>query len=66
MTFNDLTSVRAQLKERFTLTHAHIGPAPIHKFGHFGMVVTDFAKTYEFYTSRFNLTSFLNTTPMVI
>lgn len=30
-------------------------PAPVHKLGHFGMVVTDFAKTCEFYTSRFNL-----------
>ncbi|TVY56440.1 Metapyrocatechase 2 [Lachnellula cervina] len=30
-------------------------PAPVHKLGHFGMVVTDFAKTYEFYQSRFNL-----------
>lgn len=31
-----------------------LGPAPVHKLGHFGMCVTDFAKTYEFYTSRFN------------
>lgn len=30
-------------------------PAMIHKMGHFGCCVTDFAKTYEFYTSRFNL-----------
>jgi len=30
-------------------------PAPVHKLGHYGMVVTDFDKTYEFYTSRFNL-----------
>ncbi|KAL1858198.1 hypothetical protein VTK73DRAFT_7909 [Phialemonium thermophilum] len=30
------------------------GPAPVHKLGHFGMCVTDFAKTYDFYTSRFN------------
>jgi hypothetical protein len=30
------------------------GPAPIHKLGHFGTCVTDFAKAYEFYTSRFN------------
>ncbi|POR38184.1 Uncharacterized protein TPAR_01613, partial [Tolypocladium paradoxum] len=30
------------------------GPAPVHKLGHFGMCVTDFAKTYSFYTSRFN------------
>ena len=31
------------------------GPAPIHKLGHFGTCVTNFAKAYEFYTSRFNL-----------
>lgn len=31
------------------------GPAPIHKLGHFGCCVTDFAKTFEFYTTRFNL-----------
>lgn len=30
------------------------GPAPVHKLGHFGCCVTDFAKVYEFYTSRFN------------
>ncbi|SPO03177.1 related to 2,3-dihydroxybiphenyl-1,2-dioxygenase [Cephalotrichum gorgonifer] len=30
------------------------GPAPVHKLGHFGMCVTDFAKTYDFYTSQFN------------
>lgn len=30
-------------------------PAPVHKLGHFGMCVTNFAKTYEFYTSRFSL-----------
>lgn len=29
-------------------------PAPIHKIGHFGCCVTDFEKSYEFYTSRFN------------
>lgn len=26
----------------------------MHKLGHFGMCVTDFAKAYDFYTSRFN------------
>ena len=31
------------------------GPAPVHKLGHFGCCVTDFAKTLEFYTTRFNL-----------
>lgn len=31
-----------------------IGPAPVHKLGHFGMCVTDFARAYEFYTTRFN------------
>ncbi len=30
-------------------------PAPIHKLGHFGCCVTDFAKALEFYTTRFNL-----------
>jgi hypothetical protein len=30
------------------------GPAPIHKLGHFGLVVTNFTKMYEFFTSRFN------------
>ncbi|KAG2016878.1 hypothetical protein GB937_006081 [Aspergillus fischeri] len=32
----------------------YIAPAPVHKLGHFGMCVTNFAKTYEFYTRRFN------------
>lgn len=31
------------------------GPSPVHKLGHFGCCVTDFAKTYDFYTTRFNL-----------
>lgn len=30
------------------------GPAPVHKLGHFGAAVTDFDKTFEFYTTRFN------------
>ncbi|KAK3987198.1 Glyoxalase/Bleomycin resistance protein/Dihydroxybiphenyl dioxygenase [Cladorrhinum sp. PSN332] len=30
-------------------------PSPIHKLGHFGCCVTDFAKAFEFYTTRFNL-----------
>jgi hypothetical protein len=30
------------------------GPAPIHKLGHFGCCVTDFAKALEFYTTNFN------------
>ncbi|KAI1437925.1 Glyoxalase/Bleomycin resistance protein/Dihydroxybiphenyl dioxygenase [Xylaria sp. CBS 124048] len=30
------------------------GPAPVHKLGHFGVRTTNFAKAYEFYTSRFN------------
>ncbi|KAK3318145.1 Glyoxalase/Bleomycin resistance protein/Dihydroxybiphenyl dioxygenase [Apodospora peruviana] len=29
-------------------------PAPVHKLGHFGMCVTDFAKCYDFYTKYFN------------
>ncbi|KAK3389261.1 Glyoxalase/Bleomycin resistance protein/Dihydroxybiphenyl dioxygenase [Podospora didyma] len=29
-------------------------PAPVHKLGHFGMCVTDFAKCYEFYSTYFN------------
>jgi hypothetical protein len=30
------------------------GPAPIHKLGHFGLCVTNYTKTFEFYTSNFN------------
>ena len=30
------------------------GPAPVHRLGHFGMCVTDFDKTFDFYTRRFN------------
>lgn len=33
----------------------HQGPAPVHRLGHFGMCVTDFDKTFDFYTRRFNL-----------
>ncbi|EPE06509.1 glyoxalase family protein [Ophiostoma piceae UAMH 11346] len=29
-------------------------PAPVHKLGHFGMCVTNFAKCYEFYSTHFN------------
>ncbi|KIW07517.1 hypothetical protein, variant [Verruconis gallopava] len=29
-------------------------PAAVHKLGHFGCCVTDFQKTYEFYTTYFN------------
>ncbi|KAK0643751.1 Glyoxalase/Bleomycin resistance protein/Dihydroxybiphenyl dioxygenase [Cercophora newfieldiana] len=29
-------------------------PAPVHKLGHFGMCVTDFAKCYDFYATYFN------------
>ncbi len=29
-------------------------PAPVHKLGHFGMCVTDFAKAYDFYSTHFN------------
>ncbi|KAK1783016.1 Glyoxalase/Bleomycin resistance protein/Dihydroxybiphenyl dioxygenase [Copromyces sp. CBS 386.78] len=29
-------------------------PAPVHKLGHFGMCVTDFAACYDFYTKYFN------------
>jgi hypothetical protein len=31
------------------------GPALVHKLGHFGVRTTNYAKAYEFYTSRFNL-----------
>ncbi|KAK5655500.1 hypothetical protein OQA88_5771 [Cercophora sp. LCS_1] len=31
------------------------GPAMIHKLGHYGCCVTDFAAAFEFYTTRFNL-----------
>ena len=30
------------------------GPAPVHKLGHFGLCVTDFAAAYKFYTENFN------------
>ena len=30
------------------------GPAPVHKLGHFGMIVTNYKKTFEFYISNFN------------
>ncbi|KAF4334391.1 oxidoreductase [Fusarium beomiforme] len=29
-------------------------PSPVHKLGHVGMCVTNFANAYDFYTSRFN------------
>ncbi|KAK7206987.1 oxidoreductase [Myxozyma melibiosi] len=29
-------------------------PAPVHKLGHFGMCVTNWAKTFEFYSKHFN------------
>lgn len=29
-------------------------PAPVHKLGHFGMCVTNFAKCFEFYSTYFN------------
>lgn len=31
------------------------GPSPIHKIGHFGLCVTDFAAVYKFYSTTFNL-----------
>lgn len=31
------------------------GPAPVHKLGHFGLCVTDFDRTYVFFTRYFNL-----------
>lgn len=30
-------------------------PAPVHKLGHWGHCSTNYAKDYEFYTTRFNL-----------
>ncbi|KAL5363810.1 Glyoxalase/Bleomycin resistance protein/Dihydroxybiphenyl dioxygenase [Aspergillus floccosus] len=30
------------------------GPAPVHKLGHFGMCVTDFSRSFDFYTTHFN------------
>ncbi|KAK2685457.1 hypothetical protein QWA68_015692 [Fusarium oxysporum] len=30
-------------------------PAPVHRLGHFGMCVTDFQATFDFYLPRFNL-----------
>ncbi|KAK1502245.1 glyoxalase [Colletotrichum tamarilloi] len=35
-------------------TYKSIGPAPVHKLGHFGACVTDFQQTYDFFTTRFN------------
>ena len=29
-------------------------PAPVHKLGHFGLCVTNFARSYDFYTKYFN------------
>ena len=29
-------------------------PAPVHKLGHFGVCLTDFATAYEFYSTKFN------------
>ncbi|RHZ58697.1 hypothetical protein CDV55_105243 [Aspergillus turcosus] len=31
------------------------GPAPVHKLGHFVLCVTNFAATFDFFTTRFNL-----------
>ncbi|PHH93381.1 hypothetical protein CDD83_3694 [Cordyceps sp. RAO-2017] len=31
------------------------GPAPVHKLGHFGLCVTDFAAAYDFFSTHFNL-----------
>lgn len=45
----------APISGRKRLT-SRIGPALIHKLGHFGMCVTSFADTYDFYTTRFNFT----------
>jgi len=41
-----------ELNAKMPMTRA--GPAPVHKLGHFGLCVTDFAKAYSFYTTRFN------------
>ncbi|PNY24211.1 Metapyrocatechase 2 [Tolypocladium capitatum] len=38
------------------LQYNFVGPAPVHKLGHFGMCVTDFASAFQFYTTRFNFT----------
>ncbi|UPK94661.1 hypothetical protein LCI18_005596 [Fusarium solani-melongenae] len=37
-----------------SLTSASPGPALIHKLGHFGLCVTQFQKTFDFYTTNFN------------
>lgn len=42
-------------------------PAPVHKLGHFGMCVTNFAKCYEFYSSYFNFhPSEVSTAPPIL
>ncbi|KAK1637346.1 Glyoxalase/Bleomycin resistance protein/Dihydroxybiphenyl dioxygenase [Colletotrichum phormii] len=38
----------------FVQTYLSMGPAPVHKLGHFGARVTDFQQTYDFFTTRFN------------
>lgn len=47
------TLTRPQSERDLMLTTIE-GPAPVHKLGHFGMCVTNFANAYSFYTTRFN------------
>ncbi|KAI8665760.1 Metapyrocatechase 2 [Fusarium keratoplasticum] len=52
-------SALPQLRYNFAMTLLMLigylaAPAPVHKLGHFGMCVTDFAKAFDFYTTRFN------------
>lgn len=48
------TSVFRLRSEKRHMLICAIGPALVHKLGHFGMCVTDFTRAYEFYTTRFN------------
>ncbi|KAI3540940.1 glyoxalase [Colletotrichum filicis] len=53
--FSGLIKVSRDLNVFFVnSTYKSIGPAPVHKLGHFGACVTDFQQTYDFFTTRFN------------
>ncbi|UQC77559.1 glyoxalase [Colletotrichum lupini] len=53
--FSGLIKVSRDLNVFFAnSTYKSIGPAPVHKLGHFGACVTDFQQTYDFFTTRFN------------
>ncbi|EXF82194.1 glyoxalase family protein [Colletotrichum fioriniae PJ7] len=43
-----------EMRAHFSDLIKSLGPAPVHKLGHFGACVTDFQQTYDFFTTRFN------------